>query len=216
MKKLLVCSMVIAILASAGIAISAEPIIGTPQRDQIATTNSAQLTGFVEIQSHVVLFPSVVIEAPGNGPITIEYSLSTNSEVISGTYEVPNTLNHTQLGEIECNTGVVLNFFIRATQNGALVNKITLYAMVFDVEAEVPDAGEIYNEGYNNGYSKGLAEGQEVSEALKDAPTNFFQGIVEFLDSFMEIGVGVLTIRSLLGLLFVSLLVVSILKVVRG
>lgn len=73
-----------------------------------------------------------------------------------------------------------------------------------------------YNEGFQNGYKEGEIEGQETNEALDVVFDGIFRGISGFFAPFLSLGIGNLTVGSLLGLWLTVIVIMLILKIVRG
>ena len=70
--------------------------------------------------------------------------------------------------------------------------------------------------GYDSGYEDGYNDGMDTSEALGGAFEGFFNGMANFMDTFMDVGIGALTIRNMVGLCVIAVLVMVVIKVVRG
>ncbi len=75
-----------------------------------------------------------------------------------------------------------------------------------------------YNEGYRNGFCNGEIKGQEadVSEVLPKAFDGLFESANDFFSTFLSLGIGSVTIGSLLSVALVVCLVVLIIKIIRG
>lgn len=71
-------------------------------------------------------------------------------------------------------------------------------------------------EGYEDGYEQGLADGSESENVLKNGFEGFFNGMANFMNVFMDVGIGELTIRNMVGLCVIAVLVIAVIKVVRG
>lgn len=86
--------------------------------------------------------------------------------------------------------------------------EISFYSSIVDVSET--------SEAYQNGYNAGIIKGQEDADIASGLLGGFFDGLSGFVSSFTSIGVGNLTIGSMLGIMVITLIVVIIVKVVRG
>lgn len=93
----------------------------------------------------------------------------------------------------------------------------------------------VYNRGYQDGYEKGVddgfiiaissdgkaiydkgvSDGQEQAQIIPKAIDGFFESMLKFFTPFLSIGVGNLTLYSMLGVLLVVGIVVVIIKITR-
>ena len=69
---------------------------------------------------------------------------------------------------------------------------------------------------YQDGYNDGLEDGTNNNELVGNAIEGFFDGLVAFMTLILDIGIGVLTIRNLVGVCVITLLIVTIIKIIRG
>lgn len=72
-----------------------------------------------------------------------------------------------------------------------------------------------YDEGYTDGYNDGVIYGQQSADIAESAIEGFFNGITGFVNTFLDIGVGAVTLRNVVAVLSVGLFVAFILKM-RG
>lgn len=92
------------------------------------------------------------------------------------------------------------------------------------------DQDNIYNVGFNDGYELGIEEqygdtdlyqlgyahGQDTNNIVENAISGFFSSFGDFFAPFMSIGVGNLTIRTMLGFMCFAVIIIAILKIIRG
>lgn len=88
--------------------------------------------------------------------------------------------------------------------------------------------GDGYQEGYNYGldvgakldneavYQAGINKGQEQAQLVPNAINGFFDAILGFFQPFLSIGIGSLTLYSLLGVLVIVVVCILIIKITRG
>lgn len=85
---------------------------------------------------------------------------------------------------------------------------------------------EAYEAGYNYGlevqfadtdlYALGFAKGQEVNTYVPNAIKGFFEGMQGFFAPFLSIGIGNLTLYTLLGFMLFGFVLMAIVKIIRG
>lgn len=85
---------------------------------------------------------------------------------------------------------------------------------------------EAYEAGYNYGlevkyadtdlYALGFAKGQEVNSYVPNAIRGFFEGMQGFFAPFLSIGIGNLTLYTLLGFMLFGFVLMAIVKIIRG
>ena len=85
-----------------------------------------------------------------------------------------------------------------------------------------------YNAGYDVGYkeaasanteqayNKGFIAGQDTDSIVGNTINGFFDGLTNFFVPFLSMGIGSLTLYTLLGLMIVAAVVCIIIKIVRG
>lgn len=95
-------------------------------------------------------------------------------------------------------------------------------------ESVNPDTlyNEAYEAGYNAGlevqysdtdlYALGFAKGQEVNTYVPNAIKGFFEGMQGFFAPFLSIGIGNLTLYTLLGFMLFGFVLMAIVKIIRG
>lgn len=117
-----------------------------------------------------------------------------------------------------------------AYHEGYLEGRSDGYNIGYDAGVRSINRDYIYQEGYDDGYASGIevnyadtdlyqlgyAHGQDTNGIVENAITGFFESFAEFFAPFMSIGVGNLNVRTLLGFMCFALIIVAILKIVRG
>lgn len=83
-------------------------------------------------------------------------------------------------------------------------------------EGEIYGYGVGYSEGQRNGYNSGFSEGQNLGEALGEGMEGFMNGLADFVSVFLTLGVGSLTLGSMLGIVLIAFSVMLIVKIIRG
>lgn len=78
------------------------------------------------------------------------------------------------------------------------------------------DSENAYGEGYNVGYNQGFSEGQNVDMVAFNAISGFFEGLKNFFSPFFSIGIGSLTISTMLGLVVFVFIGAIVIKILRG
>lgn len=73
-----------------------------------------------------------------------------------------------------------------------------------------------YNEGYQAGYADGIINGQNVDEIVGNGISGFFEGMKEFFEPFLLVGIGDLTIANMFYLGLFLAFIVFIVKLIRG
>lgn len=73
-----------------------------------------------------------------------------------------------------------------------------------------------YNEGYQAGYADGIINGQSVNEIVGNGISGFFEGMKEFFEPFLLVGIGDLTIANMFYLGMFLAFIVFIVKLIRG
>ena len=73
-----------------------------------------------------------------------------------------------------------------------------------------------YNAGFQAGYNAGKIDGQDFNDAFNTFFYSFFDGLSGFFSPLLSLGVGNLTIGSIVGLIGVVILVVFMIKLVKG
>lgn len=71
-------------------------------------------------------------------------------------------------------------------------------------------------EGQENAYNMGYLAGQDSNRIVEQSINGFFDGVTNFFYPFFSMGVGGLTIFSILGLALTAAVVMIVIKIVRG
>ncbi len=73
-----------------------------------------------------------------------------------------------------------------------------------------------YNEGYQAGYADGTINGQNVDEIVNNGISGFFEGLSTFFSPFFSIGIGNLTVSTVLEVVIFAFFILLIVKIIRG
>lgn len=73
-----------------------------------------------------------------------------------------------------------------------------------------------YNEGYQAGFADGTINGQDFNDAFNTFFYSFFDGLSGFFAPILSLGVGNLTIGSIVGVIGFVVILVLIIRIIRG
>lgn len=104
--------------------------------------------------------------------------------------------------------------------NNRLINMNPLESFLFTQGEDDGSYENGYDDGYEVGYRNGNVEGQKTADFFDNGFDNLFEGLFDgfgsFIQPFLSLGWGALTIGSILGFLGVVVVVMMLIKIIRG
>lgn len=219
MKKRLVIIMLTALLL-VSLAVSSYAEFFEPEFVLVNTFNTNQ-GSFVTIpeENNTALLKIVVdgnfesLNEVDTIRLVLNTSVNGSIEQKSATFYEPTTqLVYYVYGDYSAQTVYQFDYLIIGT-NAETITNVNIYAAPITNDGTYDEG---YDNGYNDGYDNGYDEAMNTADALGGAFEGFFNGMANFMDIFMDVGIGALTIRNMVGLCVIAVLVMVVIKVVRG